>query len=100
MPRHKGRIRRLPTLVSFEHPEAMVIGLLQDALGATRRALNMAHPHVQSRSPAIIDLDHAERLAIIIQPCLIELDNLLDAYQHALAHQIVLRQLSQMDLPF
>ena len=74
--------------------------LLQDTLGATRRALNVAHPGCATATLKVHELDHLERLAAIMAAHLIETDNLLDAYLNALRHQAILRQLSQIDLPF
>lgn len=86
--------------IAFEHPETIVMRLLQDALGATRRALHMAHASAAHGSGEMAVLDHPQRLAVILEPHLIELDKLIDAYQHALQHQAAMRHLSQMDLPF
>ena len=100
MPRRNRRTFGLPAVVSFEHPETMVIRLLQDALDATRGALNLAHAQGQLQNSHLTDLNQAERIAIVMLPCMMELNNLLEAYQQALAHQISLRQLAQLDLPF
>lgn len=83
--------------MAFEHPETIVMRLLQDAMGATRRALHVAHPRCASATLKVHDLDHAERLATIMAANLVEMDNLLDAYLNALRHQVILRQI---DLPF
>jgi len=83
--------------MTFEHPETIVMRLLQDTLGATRRALHVAHPRCASATLKVHDLDHAERLAAIMATNIVEMDNLLDAYLNALRHQVILRQI---DLPF
>ncbi len=100
MARHQRITRRIRDAVAFEHPEAIVMHLLQDTLGATRRALRLAHPSCTMASRKVRDLDHAERLAAIMAAHLIEMDNLLDAYLNALRHQAILQELAQLDLPF
>ncbi len=74
--------------------------LLQDTLGATRRALKVAHPRCTGPSLKVHDFDHAERLAAIMTAHLVEMNSLVEAYQHAIHHQAILRQFSQIDLPF
>lgn len=100
MPRTRRRTSTNCDAIAFEHPETIVMRLLQDTLAATRRALNLAHPRCASSTLKVHKLDHSERLVAIMAAHFIEMDNLLDAYLNALRHQAVLRQLSQIDLPF
>ena len=98
------RARRLTSVnyeaVAFEHPETIVVRLLQDTVRATRRALDVAHPNRARTTLNVHDLNHTERLAAILAVDFIEIDKLLDAYLHALSNQDIVRQISQIDLPF
>ena len=98
------RARRLTSVnyeaIAFEHPETIVVRLLQDTLGAARRALDVAHPNWARATLNVHDLNQTARLAAIMAVPFIEMDKLLDAYLHARSHQDIVRQISQIDLPF
>ena len=70
-------------------------------MGAARRAMAVAHPKSRLRcSMQLVELDHPGRLAALPAAHLSELDNLLDAYHHAVRHQSVALRLYQIELPF
>jgi hypothetical protein len=63
-----------------DHPELVVVSLLQHALEATRRALAHAHPHIV-HDGELGDLHHDEHLALLLALHLADLDKLLTEYR-------------------
>jgi hypothetical protein len=99
--RSSRSIKHRPLKLAGNNPEIVVTQLLQDTMGAARRAIAVAHPKSRLRHPRqLVELDHPGRLAALLSAHLIELDNLLDAYHHAVRHQSVALQLYQIELPF
>ena len=84
-----------------DNPQIIVTQLLRDTMGAARKAMAVAHPKSRLRgSRQLVELDHPGRLAALLSAHLSELDNLLDAYHHAVRHQSIALQLYQIELPF
>jgi hypothetical protein len=64
-------------------PELIVTTLLQDALGAGRHALAIAHPELRNDEPELGDVDDVTHLALLIAIFVLDLDKLLGQYRDA-----------------